>query len=121
MGLILADTNIVIYTLKGIPAIQQYVDNDFGLSDISVIELLGVKSIDDTIFTARKAYIDAAYIYPLNESIRQIAIKLKQRYILKVPDAIIAATAIHYDIPLLTADKGFVRLKELSAIIISLV
>ena len=121
MGLVLADTNIVIYSIKGIPAIQQYVNNDFGLSDISVIELLGVKNIDNKTLEVRKAFIDSAYIYPLSESIRQIAIKLKQKYTLKVPDAIIAATAILYDIPLLTADKGFIRIRELSAIIASII
>lgn len=120
MGLILADTNIIIYSIKGISAVQQYANNDFGLSDISVIELLGVKKIDNNTLQIRKIYIDNAYVYPVSQPIRQIAIELKQNYILKVPDAIIAATALHYKIPLLTADKGFARIKELSAIIISL-
>ena len=121
MGLILADTNIVIYSLKGIPAIQEYANNDFGISDISVIELLGVKNIDDNTLLHRKTYIDNAIVYPLTQPIREIAIELKQKYTLKVPDAIIAATALHYQIPLLTADKGFIRIKELTAIIISLI
>lgn len=121
MGLILADTNIVIYTLKGIPAVQQYISDDFGLSDISVIELLGVKNIDETTYQLRKAFSDNAFVYPVSHPIRQIAIKLKQLYTIKVPDAIIAATALHYKIPLLTADKGFAKIKELPAIIVSIV
>ncbi len=121
MGLILADTNIVIYTIKGVSAIEQYLDNDFCLSDISVIELLGVKNIDDNTRKIRKSFIDASYICPKSESIRQITIDIKQKYTIKVPDAIIAATAIHYDIPLLTADKGLGKIKELSAVIVSLI
>lgn len=42
-----------------------------------------------------------------------IAAKLRREHGLKLADAIIAATAIHLDIPLLTADSGFNRLDKL--------
>ena len=35
---------------------------------------------------------------------------------IKLPDAIIAATAIHYNLPLLSADKGFKNISGLTLI-----
>lgn len=120
MAVILADTNIVIYTLKGIDAVKPYLEYDFALSDISIIELLGVKNIDEKTLSERKSFINNSFNYPVNHNIRQTTISLKQSYKLKTPDAIIAATAIVYSIPLITADKDFNKIKELNAIIISL-
>jgi predicted nucleic acid-binding protein len=120
MDLILADTNIVIYTLKGINIIEPWLAYDFSLSDISIIELLGVKSIDKNILTTRQKFIDSAFNFPVSNAIKQKAIFLKQIYTLKIPDAIIAATALIHNIPLITADKDFKKIEELNAIIITL-
>ena len=118
MGLILIDTNIVLYILKGLKSVEPYLDYEMALSDISVIELLGVKNIDEKTFFQRQMFIDNAFHYPLNYSIRNIAISLKQKYALKIPDAVIAATAISYKLLLLTADRDFLKIKELTAIIL---
>ncbi len=42
---------------------------------------------------------------------QDVAVDLRLRYKLKLPDAIIAATAAHLGIPLITADKSFAKLK----------
>ena len=120
MGLILIDTNIVIYTIKGLPLIEPYLIYDFAISEISIIELLGVKNIEVFTLKSRQRFINGIATYPFNTEIREQAIELKQKYTLKVPDAIIAATAIHYDQSLLTADKDFVKIKEISSIIVTL-
>ncbi len=44
------------------------------------------------------------------------AIQIKQKYKLKLPDAIIAATAICYNLPFLSADSDFKKIKELHLI-----
>ena len=44
-----------------------------------------------------------------------IAIKKQQK--IKIPDAIIAATAIINDLPLLTSDKAFGKIKDLQCIV----
>lgn len=36
----------------------------------------------------------------------------------KLPDAIIAASAIYLDIPLLTVDTGFTKIKDLDLVLI---
>lgn len=53
------------------------------------------------------------WINDVNPNIKMIAAKLRREHGLKLADAIIAATAIHLDIPLLTADSGFNRLDKL--------
>ena len=47
----------------------------------------------------------------IHRSLQDLAVDLRLRYKLKIPDAIIAATAIHLGIPLITADKTFGKLK----------
>ena len=56
--------------------------------------------------------------FDLISQIKEIAIKLKQKYSIKLPDAIIASTAIFLEIPLLTFDKGFEEIEELTSIIL---
>lgn len=120
MEIVVIDTNFAIYTIKGLPIVESYLDFDFAISEISVIELLGVKNIDDFTLKTRKKFIEGIFNYPFNAEIRELAVLLKQRYTLKVPDAIIAATAIHYNQSLLTADKDFKKIKELTSIIVTL-
>ena len=55
---------------------------------------------------------------PHVEAINDITIALRQRYKIKVPDALIAATALHQRIPLLTFDAGFERVKELDLVLL---
>ncbi len=121
MGLIIADTNIIIYSIKGLKQIEPYIlTYDFAVSEITVIELLGVKGIDVTTLKSRKNFLDECHLYQYNSFIRTIAIRLKQNYIIRIPDALIAATAIHYDVPFLTADKDFKKIEELEVMIIEL-
>lgn len=48
METLIVGTNIVIYSIKGVAAVEPYVmDYDLAVSEISLIELFGVKSIDD--------------------------------------------------------------------------
>lgn len=44
---------------------------------------------------------------------KELAISLRKKYSLKIPDLIIAATAISMDIPLVTTDTGFKQITEL--------
>ncbi|ASU35924.1 VapC toxin family PIN domain ribonuclease [Mucilaginibacter xinganensis] len=37
-----------------------------------------------------------------------------------MPDAVIAATAIYFDLPLFTMDKGFKKITDLQAVILSM-
>jgi predicted nucleic acid-binding protein len=50
----------------------------------------------------------------LTNGIKEIAITLKQQYTIKVPDAIIAATAQYYGMTLITADRDFQKIAGLN-------
>ena len=53
-----------------------------------------------------------------NEGLKSKIIEMRNQYRLKLPDAIIAASAIVNDIVLITADKGFKKVEELQLLII---
>ena len=59
-------------------------------------------------------------IVNLNELIKDITIFLKQRYSIKSFDAIIAATAKAFDLPLVTADKDFKKIKDIDVVLLDL-
>jgi predicted nucleic acid-binding protein len=114
----LADTNVLLYVIAGNIAVSEYINDEFYISEITEIELLGNKGITDIQYKYRSKMIDNCTIVSLSEYIKRITIQLKQNYTLKIPDAIIAATAIYLNIPLLTADKDFKKIKELDLILI---
>ena len=106
--------------MNGLPQVRKYIDVQFALSEVGEIELLGVKGIEQKEILFRKEMIYDCFLLRLNDSVKQVAIELKQKYSLKIPDALIAATAIYHDIPLLSADKDFVKIKELQFISLSI-
>ena len=54
----------------------------------------------------------------MNQKIKQRTILLRQRYKIKTPDAIIAATAIEFQIPLISSDSDFTIIKELDFLLL---
>jgi predicted nucleic acid-binding protein len=114
----LPDTNILLYVIAGNSGVEEYVHNEFYISEITEIELLGNKGITELQLKYRNAIIQNCSIVNLSENIKQLAIHLKQNYILKIPDAIIAATSIYLNFPLITADKDFKKIKDLDLILI---
>lgn len=113
MEVVLADTNAILYFLKGLAFMEKYKNAKFAISEISEIELLGVKDIALKDLEARKKIIDSCILLPLKSDIKILAIQLKQKTTLKVPDAVIAATSIYYNLPLVTADKEFKKIPGL--------
>lgn len=110
---ILADTNIVMYILNGNNAAAIFINDYFYVSDITEIELLGKKDITESEYRLRKDFLDNCVIVDLTDLIKKVTIKLKQKYSIKTADAIIAASAMYLNLPLVTADKGFKKIKEL--------
>ena len=115
---IFADSNVLIYILNGTKNVEPYLDSFFIISYISEIEILGHKNLQANVKTKLKAMIDSCFIVEMNNHIKQRTIYLKQKYTIKTPDAIIAASAIEMSLPFLTADKDFKRIKELDLILI---
>lgn len=63
-----------------------------------------------------KRFFKEIEVSPINEHVKEIAIQFKRNYAIKLPDAIIAATAFYKNIPLFSSDSDFERIEELSLI-----
>lgn len=114
---LLADTNAFIYLLDKHPSLQPLLESEWMFSFITEIELLGKPGITKTEVEKINGLLSVCIKASHTESINKIAIQLKQRYKIKTPDALIAATAIGQKVPLLTFDKDFARVKEVDLIL----
>ena len=114
----LVDTNIIIYALKGDDFVQPYFQYDTFISVITEMEVLGSETINSERFIAKQAIINYCTVILLTNSIKLETIRIRQHYKIKLPDAIIAATAIVEGFTLVTADKGFKKIEGLSLILL---
>jgi predicted nucleic acid-binding protein len=109
MNGILLDTNTVIYYLqRQFPAgTMNFVDNllanaDPYLSVITEIELLCWKTASPQDIKLIQNFIDDLTVIELEKSIKLKAIEIRRQHKIKLPDTIIAATALTYNMPLIT-------------------
>lgn len=108
----LLDTNIVIGLLKGHAATvalaehAQLVLNRAAVSQITRMELLGFPSLTEDEEHEIRAFLSSCRVCLLDEQVEAEAIRLRRKGRLKLPDAIIAATALVHGYRLLTLDAG---------------
>jgi predicted nucleic acid-binding protein len=114
----LADTNFIIHLNQGNPLVKPFLDYDFGVSFISEIELLGAFSISKNKKSQLNDILKDCLILEMNTQIKETCIKIRQQYKMKIPDAIIASTAIVCKVPLITSDRDFEKIKEIDLIYI---
>jgi predicted nucleic acid-binding protein len=112
----IADTNFLVYIHEGNENIIPFLNYNFGISFITEIELLGFKGITKIEETKLIQLINDCYIIEWSSKLKEKTIELRKKYSIKLPDAIIAATSLVYEIPLVTADKGYAKIKELDLI-----
>ena len=105
----LVDTNFLIYLLNGRTIVTPFLNNNFFISEITEMEMLGVKGLSPEVLKIRTGLIENCYIITFNSDIKEIAIRLKQQTTLKLPDAIVAASSLYMSLPLVTADKSFLK------------
>ena len=108
MGGAILDSNTAIYLLNGTlnptssKAIADIADQPFVLSVIGRIELLGWEAPDEEEALKVVRFVEAAIVLPLNEPVIKRTIAVRRQYKIKLPDAIIAATALEYALTLVT-------------------
>ena len=118
---IVCDTNVLIYLLDGNRDVAQFIDNkQIYLSVITELELFGKQNLSVQNIQIIDTMISVCVLIDINKEIRQLYREIKQNYTIKLPDAIIAATAIYLDMPLLTFDRGFKNISKLKLIILDL-
>jgi tRNA(fMet)-specific endonuclease VapC len=119
MGLkVVLDTNAIIALLRGKYSVVDLVTkaDDVIISVISKLEFLvfeGLSPKDKIIFFK---FCERVHIHGLDvhdQELMELIIVIKKKYKLKLPNAIIAATAIISNATLITEDKDFSKIKEL--------
>lgn len=111
---ILIDTNIALYLFNGDQDLAaELQDKEAYISFINELELLGYRGITEREESWMELFLEECSIMDLNEGIKNITIDLRRKYKLKLPDAVIAATAIFLGIPLISADSHFDKIVDL--------
>ncbi|MEY3759783.1 MAG: hypothetical protein RIR39_1274 [Pseudomonadota bacterium] len=110
---IILDTNVVLYFLAGrlrepLPQANIYI------SVITEIELLSYPLLSVESESEINDFLADVTIVDLSKHIKQAAISLRRQYRLKLPDAIIVATASYLNAELLTNDIKLLNIPELS-------
>lgn len=106
------DSNVTIYEIDGKLATPLPTGTYF-VSIISKIELLSFPGNTPEQEAAPNAVLGSATIVDLTPPVVDEAIRLRRMHRLRLPDAIIAATALVTDSELLTHDAGLLRLAGL--------
>ena len=109
-----ADTNILIKLGQGNGQIADLLqDNNIFISFITEMEILAWPQHTLAKIVSAKTMISQFSVVSLSEKIKDEAIRIRRYTKIKLPDAIIASTALYLKIPLLTSDAGFKRVEKL--------
>lgn len=108
-GKFLLNTNIILGFLKGVPAIVDRVNavkpECLYASVITRMELLSFHGITLDEEKVIRDFLGAVSMVPLNVDVEAIAIRLRRETRRKMPDAIVAASAIALQAVLMTCDR----------------
>jgi predicted nucleic acid-binding protein len=115
----LIDSNTLIeYLAKTLPANGQLftagvIDEEFNISFINKIEVLGHPSAGKEI----TAFINLANVFDVTNAIIDKTIEIRKTYKTKIPDALIAATALVYDLTLISRNlTDFAKIQGLQVL-----
>lgn len=115
---LLVDTNIFIYTLNGDKILGSVLQDCRNLySGITKLELLGTSRLSEEELNIVASFISPFKELDITSPIIGHSIFLRKKYGLKSPDAIICATALDYNLHLLTSDKQLDKISEIESII----
>ena len=112
---VLLDTNAFIYFLAGRETIADLVlqASDVYFSPITEIELLRAPHLTDEESNDVRGLLATCRRIDLDQPVVDAAVDLSRRYGLRVPDAIIAGSALVHDLSLVSADQHFARVAGL--------
>jgi len=118
---VMIDTNIAIALLNGNKTMAEMFDKkDVRISFITELELLSKPELKDSEKNDIQAFIDDCTVLELNSTIKQITVSLRQKAKIKLPDAIIAATSIFWNLPFFTRDEDFKNINDLNCFFVNL-
>ncbi|NJN10655.1 MAG: type II toxin-antitoxin system VapC family toxin [Richelia sp. RM1_1_1] len=117
----LLDTNAVVALLKGSATLVTLLQNAdwVGISIISQIEFLafsGLSKDDRQLFEEFLKRVEVIDLLASNSLLIERIIQIRLQYRVKLPDAIIASTALQAGANLVTADREFTKVTSLIAV-----
>jgi predicted nucleic acid-binding protein len=105
------DTNIISLFFKGDKNLLDYFNyTKIHISFITELELKSIPNLSNLDIQTIEDFLFTCVITDLNDTIKETTVIFKKDYKLKLPDAIIAATAFYLGCELITADKAFNKL-----------
>ncbi len=98
------DTNIVLHVLRD-ELDEDLPTTGLGISVVTEIELLGYPSLTTNEEAGLRRLLKTLRVVPLNDAVKEEAIRARRDLRLKLPDAVILATAVVTGSKLLTNDR----------------
>jgi predicted nucleic acid-binding protein len=112
---LLLDTNIILYLLKGDTTLVDILEGkQIYISFVTELELYSFRELTTKDKVKIDAILAACSIIDINAGIKAKTIEIRIEHKVKLPDSIIAGTALYFKMPLISADKGFERIEELN-------
>jgi predicted nucleic acid-binding protein len=122
----LIDSNVIIDLSIGklpgnvLSSLASIINTDPQISIVNKIELLSLKDVSTQI----EIFTDNAYVIPLSDEIADATILVRKKHRIKLPDAVIAATAIVHKLTLITHNisdfKNIAGLKVMDSFLFNL-
>ncbi|HDR51211.1 MAG TPA: type II toxin-antitoxin system VapC family toxin [Mariniphaga anaerophila] len=119
----LLDSNTVIDYIAGLHPdealkwLNQVVDEEINVSVITKIEVLSYNPDKEDNYQILVEFFESAAVFDLTEDIVERTIYLRQKQKIKLPDAVIAATALVNDMKLISRNtKDFKNIKRLEIV-----
>ena len=116
----LLDTNILIYHFadtipkKEVNKIEEIFRTSFNISILTKIEFLGWEKHTEEGFEKAEEFIGFANVISITDEIVDLTIDIRRQSKIKLPDAVIAATALNNNLILVTRnDNDFKDIKGL--------
>lgn len=114
-----ADTNTVIRLLQGeLKVIELLQDKSLTISCVTEMELLAWPQISSAEIDRVKVMLREFTIIELQHTIKKEAVLIRRKTKMKLLDAIIAATALQMEMPLITGDVDFKRAEKLIDVVL---
>lgn len=110
---LLLDTNAVLHLLASNQIVKLLRKKALSVSVITEMELLSYPLIKKEEEQNIQSFLSHITIIGLTEIVKENTIHLRKKYKLKLPDAIIAATALSFNLILFTNDKGLFKINEI--------
>ena len=109
---------MILYFLKGDRTLLTiFEENNLFVSVITEIELLSYSELTKNELVEIKLFLEQCSSINLSDSIKLKAIEVRKEFGFKIPDAIILASSMIMNSPLLTADRDFKAVESADVIL----